>query len=391
MHCIALSGGVVYSWGENDNNQLGRKTTPTNRAMPVLRQDNGASLSGITQITSGDKHSLAIDGNGNVWSWGGDWGNGQRGQGRWSQDDNATKVLGGASGETYLGDKDPIISVAAGQAHSMAVSKSGKVYVWGSDHFFNGTDEAVHNGGQLGQNCTIANGGKGTNDGANAKPMIAQKADGSTFSDAVAISDGDAWTFVVTKTGEVWVAGFNEHGEAGMGATKKICRFTKMTIPNCRIGFPCPDPDLGPDLQVCPTFSQVLSAGTVYPGFRVTWSRGGTTVRTYTNPYSVSGAPVVETYTATVLGTYTVTIEDIRGATERPCNPCPTVSDDINITQLPAPFSDPGDNTFCGSTLTAHVAGKSTGLYEWYAAATGEPPLPQVPHPISQLLLTHRV
>ena len=93
--------GTVYSWGSNgDNLELGRSTAGTfdGRSFPVVKQDN-SPLTDIRILSAGDRHVLALDVNGNIWSWGGDWGNGQLGQ-TTSYDSNpyARKVAGGESG-----------------------------------------------------------------------------------------------------------------------------------------------------------------------------------------------------------------------------------------------------------------------------------------------------
>jgi alpha-tubulin suppressor-like RCC1 family protein len=65
-HSMALTaGGAVYTWGQNNDGQLGIGNK-TNKATPV----QVTALSGVTDIGNGRLHSLAIDGNGNVWAWG---------------------------------------------------------------------------------------------------------------------------------------------------------------------------------------------------------------------------------------------------------------------------------------------------------------------------------
>jgi alpha-tubulin suppressor-like RCC1 family protein len=65
-HSLALlADGTVWSWGANGLGQLGntipvRSTTP----VPVL------GLEGVTSISSGMNHNLALLGNQTVWLWG---------------------------------------------------------------------------------------------------------------------------------------------------------------------------------------------------------------------------------------------------------------------------------------------------------------------------------
>lgn len=68
--------GYVYSWGFNSNQDLGRTPTPANQyyATRVQAWDYATGtvgdLKNIVKITGGDTHGLAIDADGNLWSWG---------------------------------------------------------------------------------------------------------------------------------------------------------------------------------------------------------------------------------------------------------------------------------------------------------------------------------
>lgn len=65
----ALSAnGSVYSWGSNGSGQLGLDSNTEAFFEPrVIRELRGVR---IKQVLAGDKHSLALDENGNVYSWG---------------------------------------------------------------------------------------------------------------------------------------------------------------------------------------------------------------------------------------------------------------------------------------------------------------------------------
>jgi alpha-tubulin suppressor-like RCC1 family protein len=70
-HIIALDeDGYVWTWGNNENGQLGNGTT-VNSATPVqvIKSDNEA-LSNIVYVDGGFMHSMAIDANGDLWVWG---------------------------------------------------------------------------------------------------------------------------------------------------------------------------------------------------------------------------------------------------------------------------------------------------------------------------------
>jgi len=74
---------------------------------------------------------MALDNNGNVWSWGRD-DNGQLGDGATSDSLVPTKV-NNSSGDGYLSD---IISISCNYWNSMALDSSGNVWVWGGNTMF---------------------------------------------------------------------------------------------------------------------------------------------------------------------------------------------------------------------------------------------------------------
>ena len=67
LHSLALmNDGTVWSWGVNDSGQLGDGTVNANSLIPV----QVVGLSNVVAIAAGGSHSLAIIGDGTVWTWG---------------------------------------------------------------------------------------------------------------------------------------------------------------------------------------------------------------------------------------------------------------------------------------------------------------------------------
>ncbi|MCB1278053.1 choice-of-anchor D domain-containing protein [Prosthecobacter sp.] len=142
-HSLALcSDGTLTAWGSNSRGQLGDNTT-TSRDVPVLVDTSGI-LSGktITAIAAGQGHSMALCSDGTVAAWGqNDYGQlGNNATGTDSLVPVAVNTSGVLSGKT-------VVSIAAGQLHSLALCSDGAVAAWG-----NGGN------GQLGNN-TYANSG----------------------------------------------------------------------------------------------------------------------------------------------------------------------------------------------------------------------------------------
>lgn len=68
-HCLALSDkGKVFSWGCNEQYQLGRPTNDT--IYDALNPDRVKELPFISRISSGAYHSFAIDEHGRLYAWG---------------------------------------------------------------------------------------------------------------------------------------------------------------------------------------------------------------------------------------------------------------------------------------------------------------------------------
>lgn len=372
------SDGRVWSWGDAADGAgvaLGRANIAQNtRAYPVQVR-GGADLTGIKEITAGDRHCLALSTGGQVYSWGGDWGSGQLGQGLNYQNFlYASLVVGGAAGGTYLGDTDPVVSIAAGQAHSVVATASGRVYSWGSNGLFNCGTGCSTPAGQLGTNTltTQISYSNNSNAGLNESPM--QSLNGNApFTNAVSVSDGDAWSFVLTRDGKIYGSGWNTEGQLAIAGNANQFVFREINIPNCGVTAPCPDIDLGPDLKFCKTFTHTFSAGIVYPDFEAIL---------YKNDVRVTSVLIGRTEAAREV-TFPVTeyanewkieIIDRRGPTDRPCDPCPVARDSIKIEEYIQTFTDPGNLTYCGDTLKPNVlpngqAGKDPA-YFWYATTT---------------------
>jgi alpha-tubulin suppressor-like RCC1 family protein len=123
-HSLAIgSDGRLYAWGANTHGQLGDGTT-TQRNTPWV-----VSLSpGVTpvSIAAGDAHSLAIGSDGRLYAWGRN-DSGQVGDGTTTQRNTPALVSLPAGAAPS--------SVSAGSAHSLAVCADGKLYGWGTTSY----------------------------------------------------------------------------------------------------------------------------------------------------------------------------------------------------------------------------------------------------------------
>lgn len=108
--------GTVWAWGSNGYGQVGDGTT-NNALIPL--QVNG--LSGVSAISGGLNHSLALKNDGTVWSWGYNL-HGQLGIG-YPPLSSLTPVQ-----VTSLSD---VVAIAAGSLFSAALKSDGTVWMWG--------------------------------------------------------------------------------------------------------------------------------------------------------------------------------------------------------------------------------------------------------------------
>jgi len=174
---LKKSDGSVWSWGCNDQGQLGDGTT-LDRHIPI----QVPGLSGIAAIAAGGWHSLALGRDGRVWAWGSN-SNGQPGDGT-ATGHPAPAPVGGLTG---------VVAVSGGGTHSLALKSDGSVWAWGSN-----------SNGQLG-------------DGTTAHSPAPVRVGGLT--DVVVVAAGAHHSLALKRDGSVWAWGSNSYGELGDGTT----------------------------------------------------------------------------------------------------------------------------------------------------------------------------
>ena len=185
FHAVALKAdGSVLSWGDNRGGQLGNGTT-LNRAVPAAV--NGlSSASGITAVSAGGLHALALNAEGNVLAWGDNFSS-QLGD-RSNPDTTFPAPVIGLSG---------MVAIAAGAEHSVALKNDRSVWTWGRN-----------NAGQLGDGTmTIGYAGRATPARVNG------------LSNVIAIAAGSAHTVALKSDGTVAAWGSNGGGRLGDGTT----------------------------------------------------------------------------------------------------------------------------------------------------------------------------
>ncbi|HET9730282.1 MAG TPA: Calx-beta domain-containing protein [Acidimicrobiia bacterium] len=103
------SDGTVLAWGQNASGQLGNNNAPNDSSVPVQVTGLGSG-SGVTKITVGHSHAIALKSDGSVLAWGRN-NSGQLGDGTTTQH-NTPETLSTISN---------VSAIAAGGAHTLAI------------------------------------------------------------------------------------------------------------------------------------------------------------------------------------------------------------------------------------------------------------------------------
>jgi alpha-tubulin suppressor-like RCC1 family protein len=177
---VATTKYNAVAWGSNALRQLGDGSANFLSDVPV----SVSGLKFVTAVAAGGAHSLALLANGAVMAWGSDE-VGQLGNG---QNETLSSVPIAVEGVSEA------VAVAAGESHSLALLKNGKVMAWGNNE-----------SGQL-----------GTGSGA-FESTVPVEVKGLT--NVKAIAAGANHSLALLANGTVMAWGDNESGQLGNGNT----------------------------------------------------------------------------------------------------------------------------------------------------------------------------
>lgn len=194
-HTLALEAdGTVWSWGDNDYGQLGLGGQPT---VPTQI----SALSNIVDISAGQHHSLALDGDGDIYGWGSNL-YGQMGNPVMTMGNYSTPV------EAAPGISGTVVALGSGDSHCFAITKGGALWAWGSNYW-----------GQLGDDL-----GSVDDPPANKSdsPVLVPGLSAVSVQEAVG---GRGHTIVLDSDGNIWTWGLNDQGQLGDNSR------TRRTVP----------------------------------------------------------------------------------------------------------------------------------------------------------------
>lgn len=125
---VLKNDGSVWSWGDNTYGQLGIGTTNEESEPQRVLDDFGAGyLENIIDIALGENHVVALASNGVVWTWGRN-DNGQLGSA--SATNESRPVIVDRAGGEYLRN---VIKVSAGKDYTMVLQADGTIWTWGDN------------------------------------------------------------------------------------------------------------------------------------------------------------------------------------------------------------------------------------------------------------------
>lgn len=168
--------GRVWSWGLNTAGQIGDNST-TARYTPVSVL---GAVKTFCQISNQAQHVLAIDKNGRAWGWGNNV-SGKIGDNSTTQRNTPVSIVGTI--KTFC-------RIFAGNQHSLAIDKNGRVWAWGNNNF-----------GALGNNSIV-----------NQFTPVSVLGATKTFCE---IAAGVQFTIGLTNSGRAWGWGQNYAGQIG--------------------------------------------------------------------------------------------------------------------------------------------------------------------------------
>ena len=185
------SAGELWGWGWNSSGQMGQGTIGGNFLVPTRIGD----ASNWTAVAAAERHVLAINEDGELWSWGLN-AHGQTGQGT---------TLGYTLVPTRVGNASNWVAVAAGSAdaasgYSLAVNSAGELFSWGNNYDILDTIN-----GQLGLGDDIY--------------YVTVPTRVGTASNWTAVAAHRHNSLALNSYGEIWAWGTNGTGITGLDTT----------------------------------------------------------------------------------------------------------------------------------------------------------------------------
>ncbi|NOU67511.1 hypothetical protein GC096_26060 [Paenibacillus sp. LMG 31461] len=223
-HIIALKNdGTVWAWGKNDYCQLGNSNCSLGQLIPVQIPN----LNGVVSISARGLHSIAVKSDGTVWTWGIDY----------RKDDYEFQYMKQSS-PTQVPQLSGVVEASAGGLDFKVLKNNGTVWIWGADIsilpiLVNGLDGIV---ALAGDDSYYAFAIK--SDGTLWKFKRLSSTQGFQTVQVVGLNDivsahiGQSSSLAVSRDGSIWSWGTNAYGELGNGTQSDHLKPVKITSAN---------------------------------------------------------------------------------------------------------------------------------------------------------------
>ncbi|BDR54270.1 hypothetical protein KIMH_03810 [Bombiscardovia apis] len=197
-HALALgSDHHVYAWGANTQGQVGNGTS-TDQNTPIDLTNTGRLPSTIMQLAAGDDYSLALTRDGHLYTWGSN----QYGTLATTTNAGTTTPNSLPTDVSAAGSLPTTIrSISAGSRHALAVSSDRHAYSWGANEY-----------GQLGTNTNL-----GT-DTAQPSPVDLTTT-GALPATIAQVTAGSTHSLALSQDQHTYSWGDNQHGQLGDSTT----------------------------------------------------------------------------------------------------------------------------------------------------------------------------
>ncbi|KAF9570613.1 hypothetical protein EC968_001638 [Mortierella alpina] len=215
-HVLALaSTGHVYSWGNGQQMQLGRRIVARRMLNGLTPESVGAK--GMVKVGAGSYHSFAIDKDGKAFAWG------LNTYGQCGNEDPAAENIPSVAPIAALQD-EYIVDIQGGEHHTIALTKTGALYGFGRSDSH-----------QLGLGYTEA---PGLEESTSHKKAIRKPTKIPGLPTIKAISVGGNHTLALSEDGDVYAWGFGEMLACGNGEEEDVetpLKLTGQKIENHRV------------------------------------------------------------------------------------------------------------------------------------------------------------
>ena len=190
---VLLSNGLLKSWGDNSEGQLGINSITSQTVPNFVRTSTSDSspLKNVVMIDSGNNYCAALLTDGTIKTWGRNT-NGQLGDATTGQRNSPVFVLNISNA----------IAISAGQNHCLALLQNGTIKSWG-----------YNISGELGDNTTTQRN----------TPVSTLD-----ITNAIAISAGSGYSIALLSDGTIRAWGNNTYGQLGDNTTNQ--RNTPVTV-----------------------------------------------------------------------------------------------------------------------------------------------------------------